>query len=73
MHEFERAVTFSYAPLTAEDQIKAFGAMVLDKATAAERERAAHVCDEMYPHGGYHPTLRRAAAQCAAAIRKGQP
>lgn len=44
------------------DEIVAF-------AQEVEREECAKVCEEEYPHSGYHPTLRKAARQCAAAIR----
>lgn len=38
-------------------------------AVAVEREACAKVCNDLYPHSGYHPTLRKAAGNCAAAIR----
>ena len=44
------------------DEIVAF-------AQEVEREACAKVCENEYPHSGYHPTLRKAARQCAAAIR----
>ena len=55
------------------DQYNSWDELGLDEIVAfaqeVEREACAKVCEDEYPHSGYHPTLRKAARQCAAAIR----
>ena len=46
-------------------ELERFAALV----AAAEREACAKVCNDLYPHSGYHPALRKAAGNCAASIR----
>ena len=52
-----------------DEPIQFFANKVAAAAVDAEREACAKVCNDLYPHSGYHPALRKAAGNCAAAIR----